>query len=511
MSCLSQPSFSESVINEDYSDFTPSVLPTLLAHRLSPSDDDSSTALYDSGVSSHTADANFDDDDDDDEPPPVLDLYGCSLPEPVQAIEDEAPSTPEDSSDGRPLLKIASCEGQGQELDSSAVPPKLSAVMKVESSTSEVTTGKVRRSVRQAKQKKAKDGNEDLEQFSNKDDRRAEVPDWEDSKPCEEKDRDVCIWINSESLSDSDFEQLCNTARRQLGMLQEEVLEALYKNHYNLLETLEHLEEFIGPRFEPFSRAEVTAFFQGMKACNNNDFVYIRTNYLPNRKVAELVDFYYKTKKTKCFGQPSDRCCPFKTKLCSDEEPLVSRAECANCCGTVQNKNLEKDLPTLCGICSLYYSKTKKLRPFYVPLVSADSGDKLLSVTAGKEGTAECSSLSAVDSLSEKTEHSCSFARSKLHRLRTARWTSSEKEMAVIAFLKFGKDFTAIANEIGTKSVADIKRFYVNFGSDYRLDFLVSHSQSSQKVENDLGFERKSLNNVASEQNVRRQYKKRRT
>lgn len=68
-------------------DFTPSVLPTLLAHRLSPSDDDSSTALYDSGVSSHTADANFDDDDDDDEPPPVLDLYGCSLPEPVQAIE----------------------------------------------------------------------------------------------------------------------------------------------------------------------------------------------------------------------------------------------------------------------------------------------------------------------------------------------------------------------------------------------------------------------------------------
>lgn len=57
-----------------------------------------------------------------------------------------------------------------------------------------------------------------------------------------------------------------------------QVLEALYKNHYNLLETLEHLEEFIGPRFEPFSRAEVTAFFQGMKACNNNDFVYIRTN-----------------------------------------------------------------------------------------------------------------------------------------------------------------------------------------------------------------------------------------
>lgn len=40
---------------------------------------------------------------------------------------------------------------------------------------------------------------------------------------------------------------------------------------------------------------------------------------------------------------------------------------------------------------------------------------------------------------------------------------------------------------------------------------LVSHSQSSQKVEKDLGFERKSLNNVASEQNVRRQYKKRRT
>lgn len=46
------------------------------------------------------------------------------------------------------------------------------------------------------------------------------------------------------------------------------------------------------------------------------------------------------------------------------------------------------------------------------------------------------------------------------------------KSYNFLAFLKFGKDFTAIANEIGTKSVADIKRFYVNFGSDYRLDFV---------------------------------------
>lgn len=51
-----------------------------------------------------------------------------------------------------------------------------------------------------------------------------------------------------------------------------------------------------------------------------------------------------------------------------------------------------------------------------------------------------------------------------------ARWTTEEQLLAVQAIRKYGRDFQAISDVIGNKSVVQVKNFFVNYRRRFNID-----------------------------------------
>lgn len=59
-----------------------------------------------------------------------------------------------------------------------------------------------------------------------------------------------------------------------------------------------------------------------------------------------------------------------------------------------------------------------------------------------------------------------------------ARWTNDELLLAVQGVRKYGKDFVAIAEVIGTKTEAHLRSFFVNYRRRYNLDAVLKEYES---------------------------------
>lgn len=62
------------------------------------------------------------------------------------------------------------------------------------------------------------------------------------------------------------------------------------------------------------------------------------------------------------------------------------------------------------------------------------------------------------------------------------RWNSEEHQLAVQGIRKYGKDFTAIAEMIGTKTEAHLRTFFVNYRRRLNLDSLLKEFDEKQMV-----------------------------
>uniref|UniRef100_UPI004040CB1E REST corepressor 1 n=1 Tax=Homo sapiens TaxID=9606 RepID=UPI004040CB1E len=51
-----------------------------------------------------------------------------------------------------------------------------------------------------------------------------------------------------------------------------------------------------------------------------------------------------------------------------------------------------------------------------------------------------------------------------------ARWTTEEQLLAVQAIRKYGRDFQAISDVIGNKSVVQVKNFFANYARRFNID-----------------------------------------
>lgn len=59
-----------------------------------------------------------------------------------------------------------------------------------------------------------------------------------------------------------------------------------------------------------------------------------------------------------------------------------------------------------------------------------------------------------------------------------ARWTNDELLLAVQGVRKYGKDFSAIADVIGTKTEAHLRSFFVNYRRRYNLDAVLKEYEA---------------------------------
>lgn len=78
-----------------------------------------------------------------------------------------------------------------------------------------------------------------------------------------------------------------------------------------------------------------------------------------------------------------------------------------------------------------------------------------------------------------------------------SRWNSDELQLAVLGVRKYGKDFQAIAELLGTKTEGQVRTFFLNYRRKYSLDVILQEFEQNNhpKVNDD---EQKPLNNTNS-------------
>lgn len=63
-----------------------------------------------------------------------------------------------------------------------------------------------------------------------------------------------------------------------------------------------------------------------------------------------------------------------------------------------------------------------------------------------------------------------------MNRLNS-RWNNDELQMATRGIRKYGKDFSAVAEMLGTKTESQVRTFYLNSRRKYNLDALVEEHE----------------------------------
>lgn len=66
-----------------------------------------------------------------------------------------------------------------------------------------------------------------------------------------------------------------------------------------------------------------------------------------------------------------------------------------------------------------------------------------------------------------------------------ARWNTEEHMLAIEGIRRFGKDFTAIAELIGTKTEQHLRTFFVNYRKRYNLDNLLKDFDARRQRQQD--------------------------
>lgn len=75
-----------------------------------------------------------------------------------------------------------------------------------------------------------------------------------------------------------------------------------------------------------------------------------------------------------------------------------------------------------------------------------------------------------------------------------SRWNNDELQLAIKGVRKYGKDFQAIAELLGTKTEAQVRSFFVNYRRKYNLDEkLQEFEQNNKAKEQDDDEEGKEL------------------
>lgn len=64
----------------------------------------------------------------------------------------------------------------------------------------------------------------------------------------------------------------------------------------------------------------------------------------------------------------------------------------------------------------------------------------------------------------------------------SSRWNNEEFNLAIVGIRKYGKQYGAIADIIGSKSEAQVRTFFVNYRKKYNLDGLVKEYEAQLKL-----------------------------
>ncbi|KAK1160711.1 REST corepressor 1-like isoform X4 [Acipenser oxyrinchus oxyrinchus] len=343
----------------------------------------------------------------------------------------------------------------------------------------------------------------------------AVVPDYdaEVAKSCQERENlGMLVWSPNRTVSEAKLDEYIVIAKEKHGYNMEQALGMLFWHKHNIEKSLADL-----PNFTPFPdewTVEDKVLFEQGFSFHGKTFHRIQ-QMLPDKSIASLVKFYYSWKKTRTKTSVMDRHARKQKRDREESEEemeenvnnssdavIDANKEDKKESGTGQEKqetkpvvinkvlkqgataektaHVKKEPQTTPG---KHQHRAKKKPPKGMHLCQTDvqamSASSTSAVNVLRQLDMELvsikrqiQSIKQTNSvLKEKLEDGLDKCRlPEVTQKFNARWTTEEQLLAVQAIRKYGRDFQAISDVIGNKSVVQVKNFFVNYRRRFNLD-----------------------------------------
>ncbi|EDV28660.1 REST corepressor 3 [Trichoplax sp. H2] len=329
------------------------------------------------------------------------------------------------------------------------------------------------------------------------------------------------IWAPEVSMSDAKIDEFIHYAKTNFGYSLEQALGMLYWHEYDIEKSKEDLANF-APYPNEWSMEDEVLFEQAFDF-HGKHFHQIKA-MLPDKSVGSLVRYYYSWKKRKSRLSLLDRqarkpAVPKDATSCensaeessdSDFEPSKGRSNgissdsrvCSNCGSCVTHLH-STPKGSICNACYQYWRRTGMMRS-NVRIQTRTENEKgklkkhkrrppkgmritrealMVIVKGNHENDSRIFEneiiklksqvqrnkqvLSELDEVSVKDIERYRLPESGVRS--NARWTTEELNIAVEAVRRYGKDYHAIAEVVGNKTVNQCRNFFVNYRRRFNL------------------------------------------
>nr|XP_010967094.1 REST corepressor 1 [Camelus bactrianus] len=339
----------------------------------------------------------------------------------------------------------------------------------------------------------------------------AVVPDFDPVKLARRsQERDnlgMLVWSPNQNLSEAKLDEYIAIAKEKHGYNMEQALGMLFWHKHNIEKSLADL-----PNFTPFPdewTVEDKVLFEQAFSFHGKTFHRIQ-QMLPDKSIASLVKFYYSWKKTRTKTSVMDRHARKQKREREESEDELEETNGNNPIDIEidQNKESKKEVPpteTVPQIKKEKHSTQAKNRAKRKPPkgmflsqedVEAVSANATAAATVLRQLDMELVSVKRQiqnikqtnSALKEKLDGGIeSYRLPEVAQKCNARWTTEEQLLAVQAIRKYGRDFQAISDVIGNKSVVQVKNFFVNYRRRFNIDEVLQEWEAEHGKEETNG------------------------
>ncbi|KAM9069882.1 REST corepressor 1 [Sarcophilus harrisii] len=339
----------------------------------------------------------------------------------------------------------------------------------------------------------------------------AVVPDFDPAKISrrsqERENLGMLVWSPNQNLSEAKLDEYIAIAKEKHGYNMEQALGMLFWHKHNIEKSLADL-----PNFTPFPdewTVEDKVLFEQAFSFHGKTFHRIQ-QMLPDKSIASLVKFYYSWKKTRTKTSVMDRHARKQKREREESEDELEETNGNNPIDIEvdQNKESKKEVPpteTIPQIKKEKHSTQAKNRAKRKPPkgmflsqedVEAVSANATAATTVLRQLDMELVSIKRQiqnikqtnSALKEKLDGGIEQYRlPEVIQKFNARWTTEEQLLAVQAIRKYGRDFQAISDVIGNKSVVQVKNFFVNYRRRFNIDEVLQEWEAEHGKEETNG------------------------
>ncbi|XP_032419712.1 REST corepressor 3 [Xiphophorus hellerii] len=342
-------------------------------------------------------------------------------------------------------------------------------------------------------------------------DYQANIPEFDPgaNKYTEKDSGGMLVWSPYHSIVDSKLDEYIAIAKEKHGYNVEQALGMLFWHKHNIEKSLADL-----PNFTPFPdewTIEDKVLFEQAFSFHGKSFHRIQ-QMLPDKSISSLVKYYYSWKKTRSRTSLMDR---QARKLAnrsnqddSEEEMEEANHIEANDSDYDPNKDAKKEnqaelvvlgtKPTLGRrehqtLQHRHHQRSRCRPPKGMYLTQEDVVAVSCSASAAntllRQLDMELVSLKRqVQNAKQMNSGLKQLLESGIEEYRltesnqkvNARWTTDEQLLAVQGVRKYGKNFQAIADVIGNKTVGQVKNFFVNYRRRFNLEEVLQEWEAEQ-------------------------------